>query len=53
MSGYGFDNVGGVGQGYCGPVGGVKGYGCSAGLGAGVILVLFILLVIVSRSILF
>lgn len=45
--------VGGVGVGPCGPVGGV---GCGiggAGLGAGVILVLFILLVIISRSILF
>lgn len=42
--GYGLGNVGGVGQGNCGP-----GYG--AGFGAGGILVLFILLVIISRGV--
>ncbi|WP_192043455.1 hypothetical protein [Paenibacillus lycopersici] len=45
--GYGYGNVGGVGQGgSCGP-------GVGAGFGAGGILVLFILLAIISRSLLF
>ncbi|WP_219836587.1 YjcZ family sporulation protein [Paenibacillus sp. R14(2021)] len=47
--GYGMGNVGGAGQG-CGPGYG-GGYG--AGFGAGGILVLFILLVIITRSVLF
>ncbi|WP_219836604.1 YjcZ family sporulation protein [Paenibacillus sp. R14(2021)] len=47
--GYGMSNVGGVGQGYGPGCGG--GYG--AGFGAGGILVLFILLVIITRSWLF
>ena len=47
--GYG---VGGVGAGNCGPSYPVAGVGnsCGFGTGIGVILVLFILLVIVSRS---
>ncbi|NBD25421.1 sporulation protein YjcZ [Paenibacillus glycinis] len=44
--GYGLGNVGGVGQG-CGPVGGI---GLGGGF-AGIILVLFILLVIISRPV--
>lgn len=66
MGGYGVGNVGGVGQGpvgYGNNVAGVnQGYGggCGGGCGGGgfgstfgIILVLFILLVIISRSILF
>jgi hypothetical protein len=46
--GYG---VGGVGAGNCGPAYPVAGVGsCGVGTGLGIILVLFILLVIISRS---
>ncbi|NIK76563.1 uncharacterized protein (TIGR01732 family) [Paenibacillus castaneae] len=55
--GYGGTNVAGVSQGYgggCEHVGGVQGYGgCGFGGTFGIILVLFILLVIISRSVLF